>query len=205
MSQPLYTIGHSNHPVERFIELLRQHQIESVVDVRSHPYSQYCAQFNRESLDTTLDAAGIRYAFFGNELGARTEDGACYQAGRVVYSRLAETQAFRAGLSGLRTTMNARRVVLMCSEKDPLTCHRMILICRQIRAETDLVRHILESGEIETQSEAEIRLLAHLRLTPSLFESEEELIELAYDRQGERIAYERPRPGARAEKNEPWL
>ena len=102
MPPTLYTIGHSNHDAERFIELLRAHGIEAVCDVRSRPYSQYCPQFNREALEATLRQAGIRYVFFGRVFGARPEDASCYRNGHVDYALLAETDPFRSGVRRLR-------------------------------------------------------------------------------------------------------
>lgn len=193
MSFPVYTIGHSNYTVERFIELLRLHGIEAIGDVRSHPYSQYCPQFNREALERSLKSAGVRYAYFGAELGARTEDRRCYENGRVVYSRLAETEPFRAGIRRVVKAHESRRVALMCAEKDPLTCHRTILICRTLRSFVGEIAHILEDGGLEVQREAERRLMDQLGIVyPDLFHTEDELIEEAYEIQAARIAYEAP-------------
>lgn len=205
MTNPLYTIGHSNYPIERFLDLLNQHKIETVCDVRSHPYSQYCPHYNRESLEASLKRANIRYAYLGKELGARTEDPVCYDKGKVVYDRLAETAAFQDGLLMLQKEMETRRVTLMCSEKDPLTCHRTILVCRRMREKTDVISHILETGELENHYDAERRLLDMLGIVyPDLFNTEEELIEQAYQQQGEKIAYVLPTPNDVSEKGETW-
>ncbi len=205
MQVTLYTIGHSNHTTERFLELLAAHGIEAVCDVRSSPYSQYCPQFNRESIEASLRNAGIRYAFFGKEFGARTDDAACYRDGRVDYARLGETEAFQAGVRRFKKAMQTLKVALMCAEKDPLTCHRTILVCRRLRPETDAIHHILDTGEIETQKEAEYRMMDSLKIVyPDLFHTEEELIEQAYDLQGQKIAYTPPRPGTTLERDESW-
>src|SRR5437588_11875636 len=105
MPSTLYTIGHSNHELERFVALLSMHRIDAVCDVRSHPYSQYCPQFNRETLAASLREAGIRYVFFGTEFGARTEDASCYRNGRVDYARLAATESFQSGVRRLTKAM----------------------------------------------------------------------------------------------------
>ena len=205
MPTALYTIGHSNYDMERFLELLLQHGIEAVCDVRSHPYSQYCPQFNREPLEVSLRQAGIRYAFFGKEFGARTDDVSCYRDGRVDYTRLAGTESFQSGVRRLKRAMETLTVALMCAEKDPLICHRTILVSRRLRPETDDIRHILETGEIETQQEAEYRLLQTLKIVyPDLFHTEQELIEQAYDLQGEKIAYTLPKPDSPPERGENW-
>src|SRR6266496_4132642 len=77
------TIGHSSHPIERFVALLRQHGVTAVADVRSAPYSRHQPQFNKDLLQRSLKDAGIAYIFLGKELGARSEDRSCYENGRV--------------------------------------------------------------------------------------------------------------------------
>ena len=92
------TIGHSSHTIERFIELLCQHRVTAVADVRSSPYSQMHAHFNREALAAALKQEGIAYSFLGKELGGRPADKTCYENGRVQYRRVAATPIFRSGL-----------------------------------------------------------------------------------------------------------
>lgn len=190
MSLPLFTIGHSNHPIETFLELIQSQGISVVCDVRSQPFSRYNPQYNREGLERTLVSCGIRYAFMGRRLGARPEDPRCYHEGKVMYDRLAESLLFLEGLGRLRKGMETERVALMCAEKDPLECHRSILICRRLRTPGINIAHILDSGELEDHMQTEQRLLTILGLQyPSLFDSSEELIERAYNIQGEKIAY----------------
>ncbi len=192
MSHDLYTIGHSNHPVERFIKLLKLHAVGAVCDVRSSPYSKFNPQFNRENLRKALKEQGIAYVHLGVELGPRSEDPSCYQDGKVLYERLACTELFLKGMERLRHGMESYRIALMCSEKDPITCHRMILICRELRSEPFPIHHILEDGSLESQKEAEQRLLLSLRMPQlRLFESPEGLIRRVYDTQSERIAHVR--------------
>jgi uncharacterized protein (DUF488 family) len=190
MGQPLFTIGHSTHPTEKFLELLGLHEITAVCDVRSSPYSRYNPQYNRSNLEETLRACGIRYVFLGRELGARSEDPNCYQDGKVVYQKVAETPLFLEGLRRVRKGIQTQRVALMCAEKDPLTCHRCILICRHLRTPEVDISHILDSGALEKHCDTELRLLDTLGIAyPNLFEETEELIERAYDIQGRKIAY----------------
>lgn len=190
MAKALYTIGHSNHSLEKFKQLLSAHRIEVVCDVRSSPYSAYNPQFNREPLQEALTRAGTLYVFLGKELGARSDDPRCYDKGKVQYHRLARSALFQQGLMRLHNGMETYRVTLMCAEKDPLMCHRTILVCRQLRSEDLDIHHILEDGALESNGQAEQRLMNVLKIQPTLFVSaEEELIELAYDRQGEKLAY----------------
>lgn len=188
----LYTIGHSNHDIQRFIELLKAHAITAVADVRSSPYSKFNIQYNREVVQKMLKENGIAYVFLGAELGPRSEDPACYVDGTVQYRRLAATEAFKRGIERLHTGMKTHRIALMCAEKDPITCHRMILVCRALRSEPIEIGHILEDARIESLGESELRLLRELKMPQlRLFEKPEDLIQRAYDTQSERIAYVR--------------
>ena len=135
MTNKLFTIGHSTHTVDQFLGLLKKHGITAVCDVRSMPYSQHNPQFNRESLKEVLNARGISYVFLGKELGARSDNPACYINGKVQYNYLAEEPAFREGLRRVKKGMQSFQVALMCAEKDPLTCHRTILVCRELKAD----------------------------------------------------------------------
>lgn len=191
MEQTLYTIGHSNHELAQFLELLRRHEVAAVADVRSSPYSAYNPQYNRETLREFLEERGVAYLFLGEQLGARRKEHECYDdEGRVHFDRVAQTPAFREGLVLLHRGMRERRMALMCAEKDPLTCHRTILICRYLGDAFGDVRHILEDGSIESHAQAESRLLALCRLPErDLFHGRDELVAQAYEQQELRVAY----------------
>ncbi|MFO1429169.1 MAG: DUF488 domain-containing protein [Candidatus Competibacteraceae bacterium] len=120
----LYTIGHSNHEITAFIGLLQQHGITALGDVRSHPYSRYVPHYSREPLKATLANAGIAYVFLGKQLGARSDNPACYNKGRVQYDRLAQEESFSEGIMRVMHGMNRHCIALMCAEKDPIACHR---------------------------------------------------------------------------------
>ena len=202
MGKELYTVGHSNHTLETFLGLLRGHEIQAICDVRSAPYSAYTPHFNREPLREALKRAGIQYGYRGKELGGRADDPSCYAEGQVQYDRLADTTLFRHGLARLQRGMETRRIALMCSEKVPLMCHRTILVCRHLRSADLTIKHILETGDIELNTESEARLMRLLRIQPDLFTSPEELIEQAYDRQSKKIAYTVPPKGSVIEEVE---
>lgn len=186
----IFTIGHSTHPIERFIQLLQTHGITTVADVRSSPFSRFNPQFNRESLKASLQDAGISYMFLGEELGARTKDPACYENGRVSYEKLANTQLFKAGLKRLKAGSETQTIALMCAEKDPLSCHRTILVARELENEGVSVAHILGDGSIELHQSAISRLKQELKLPEhDMFRSDKELLEEAYRLQSQKIAY----------------
>lgn len=191
MTGTAYTIGHSNHPLERFIALLNQHGIDVLCDVRSDPYSRMNPQFNRETLKAALFKIGVTYVFLGKELGARSEDPSCYVRGKVQYDRLAQTALFRKGIESLLLRMQGCRLALMCAERDPLDCHRTILVARHLETLGISVEHILSDGSLETHGQAVARLLRQLRIPEcdDLFRTRDAMIEDAYKAQGERIAY----------------
>ena len=191
MAETIFTIGHSTHSLEHFLGLLKQHLIGAVCDVRSTPYSPRNPQFNRENIKRSLRDVEIVYVFLGRELGARSDDPACYEEARVQYDRLAKTELFRRGIKRVRDGMGKYRVALMCAEKDPLDCHRTILVSRQLEALGMRVEHILADGALESHGDVLIRLRERLHLPESdLFRSPAEVMEDVYRMQGERIAYE---------------
>jgi uncharacterized protein (DUF488 family) len=178
--------------MDRFIALLKQHGITALCDIRSRPYSRMNPQFNRENLKKSLQESGIIYVFLGKELGAQSKDDSCYLRGKIQYDRLAQTDLFRQGLDRVREGMKGHRLALMCAEKDPLECHRTILVARHLESLHITVEHIMEDGSLESHVQALSRLLRHLKLPEQdLFRSRNDMIEAAYRIQGERIAYEK--------------
>ena len=142
MQQTVYTIGHSTHLRDQFLDLLSMHSITAVCDVRSTPHSRINPQFNRKEIKAALQAQDIAYVFLGKELGARSEDPACYDHGKVRYDCLARTDLFRKGLQRVQDGTKRFRLVLMCAEKEPLKCHRTILVARHLYALGIAVQHI---------------------------------------------------------------
>ena len=144
----IYTIGHANHEMSAFIDLLRQHAISIVVDVRSQPYSQWASQFNRELLAHDLEAASIAYHFMGDALGGRPTDPALYGSGedRPDYARMTQTPAYQAGIDRLLDLARAERVAVMCGEGDHRQCHRHLLIAQTLLQRGVRVLHIQPDG-----------------------------------------------------------
>ncbi len=187
---PVLTIGHSTHSLEAFLALLQQHDVTALADVRSAPYSRFNPQFNRDAIEQGLIARGIKYVFLGRELGARSDDRSCYENGRVQYSLLARTDLFRTGIERVVRGASDHRVVLMCAEKEPLECHRALLVARALTDLGIVVQHILANGRLESHEATMERLLDVVGLPHrDLFRSEDELIEEALVRQEERVAY----------------
>ena len=187
----VFTIGHSNHTLEIFLTLLSRHEVSAVADVRSAPYSRFCPQFNRDVLPAALKASNIRYSYLGRELGGRSEDSACYQDGQIKYDLVARTSVFREGLARVVGGAESYRIALMCAEKEPLDCHRTLLVAPELVAVGVDVVHILAGGELETHQKTMERLLAQLNPNYDLFQPREELLADALARQARRIAYVR--------------
>lgn len=190
MTPSVFTIGHSNHSLETFVGLLQRHQISAVADVRSAPFSRYTPHFNKEALQHALKESGIKYVFLGRELGARSDDPACYEHGRVKYARLAQTELFRKGIERLIHGAHEQRIAITCAEKEPLECHRTLLVARALVDAGVAINHILADGQIELHADTMLRLLDVAGVPRNdLFLSQQELIDEALSRQEERIAY----------------
>ena len=188
----ILTIGHSTHTLEAFVGLLRRHEGDCVVDVRSTPYSRFNPQFNREPLARRLAECGIEYTFFGDALGGRSDDPACFENGRIRYDRLAATALFRQGLDRVVQGILSRRAVLMCAEKEPLECHRTLLVAHSLDARGILVEHILARGGLETHAATMDRLLGMHGdlLEGDLLRTRQERIDEAIERQAKRFAFQ---------------
>ncbi|MDJ0581509.1 DUF488 domain-containing protein [Crocosphaera sp.] len=209
MKNKLFTIGHSNLDIKDFVSLLIQHNVTALADVRSSPYSRYLPHFNRENLKNVLLNSGIKYVFLGEELGARTKDESCYVEGKAVYENIAQTQLFAQGIERINKGLQDYNIALMCAEKDPITCHRAVLVCRHLKVSLLNINHILQNGDLEPHDNLEKRLLEIHNLDQSqkettvqlsLFDhnsaqtpvptlSPEEALKEAYRKQGDKIAY----------------
>lgn len=190
-TQPrVLTVGHSNHSDEFFIALLKQHSVTTIADVRSAPFSKFAPHFSKVPLRNALKAEGIKYAFLGRELGARSTDPACYVNGQVQYDRLAQTDLFHAGLDRLVRGVSSERVAILCTEKDPLDCHRTLLVARSLVARGLIVDHILEDGSLESYDDSMLRLLDKTgQPPPDFFTTPDQRIDTALRDQEARIAY----------------
>jgi hypothetical protein len=173
------------------------------------PHSRRHPQFNREALERELGKAGIGYVFLGRELGARSDDPLMYENDRVSYARLVATGLFQFGLDRLREIAAARRTAILCAEKEPLDCHRTLLVTRALlgpawrvpvpgrrdeerRRAAIEVWHVHADGELESHHACMLRLVKMTKLpTDDLFRTEEELIEEACSKREEKIAFRR--------------
>ncbi|GHH69907.1 hypothetical protein GCM10018793_03120 [Streptomyces sulfonofaciens] len=184
------TIGHSTHEFPTLIKLLRQSNVTAVADVRSIPASRFAPQYNQRPLDLGLHEAGIKYVFLGKELGARTDDTTCYVDGRVQYGRLAQTHEFLSGIERLAKGAEVERIAIMCSEGEPLNCHRTVLIARVLSERGMTIGHVHGNGRVESHASAMERLMVKFGLAEAeLFRTPDERLEDALSRQEDQIAY----------------
>ncbi|HET7445777.1 MAG TPA: DUF488 domain-containing protein [Solirubrobacterales bacterium] len=152
MSSSLLTIGHSNHSPARFRELLAEHGVEVLVDVRSWPHSRYVEWADRSQLPALTEEVRARYLFLGDQLGGRPDGDEYYdQQGHALYGKVAASDAFRAGIARLHRGIERFRVAIMCSEEDPEHCHRRLLVAKVLLDEGVVVTHIRGDGRVESE------------------------------------------------------
>jgi uncharacterized protein (DUF488 family) len=197
MKQTIFTIGYSGFTLSDFIETLLDHQISALIDVRSQPYSAYHPEYNKEFLEHTLHEEKIAYRNYAREFGARQTDSRYYSPdGYLDFELFSKSEAFREGVSKLTEGMQAGyRFALMCAEKDPIICHRTIMVARAFYKAGYRVIHLLPGDATSTQEEIELRLLNKFfpgRNQESLFDgeaSQAQCIECAYRKQNAEIGY----------------
>ena len=196
----LLTIGHSSLPADQFLALLKPHGVTAIADVRSVPFSRRFPWFSSRALAERLQSKGIAYLMVGDTLGGRPANPALYCDGVADYEAMAVTADFRAGVDRVIAGMTSHRLCLMCAEREPLDCHRCLLVGRALAGHGCTVGHILADGSIERHSTTEERLLAGLRpgAGGDLFGDRESRLAEAYRRRARRIAArlsDRVRPG----------
>jgi uncharacterized protein (DUF488 family) len=194
MAHPILTIGHSRHPLERFLALLKTAHVTALADVRSAPVSRFSPHFNKAALAASLAGQGIDYLFLGQDLGGRPEREEMYTQGRADYAKMAASPDFHAGLARLTEAAERNQVAVMCSEADPLDCHRCLLVGRALAEAGIEVGHILASGEIVRHLQVEDRLLQleHLAEDDLLSASREDRLAEAYRARARRASYAKP-------------
>jgi uncharacterized protein (DUF488 family) len=190
MGNEIYSIGYSSYAIADFIKAIIAYRIDVIADVRSQPYSRHKPEYNRESLKQTLKRNGIAYAFLGDQCGARIQAPECYVNGKVSFELVTHNKDFQTGLQRLRKGMQVHRIAIMCAERDPINCHRAILICRNLRAHDVVINHIVDNGLIENHLDTEKRLIRIHGLDKALlYPTEAERLDEAYRLQSDVIAY----------------
>jgi uncharacterized protein (DUF488 family) len=186
----ILTIGHSTLPYERFLDLLRRCGVTAIADIRTAPYSRHSPHYNKGKLQDELRHDGIAYVFLGQELGGRPKDKNLYCNGVADYEKMARAADFAKGLNRVIEGARKYRIAMMCSEQDPLDCHRCLLVGRVLREQGVAVRHILSDGGVIGQEEIEGQLMVLSgRTEADLFASDEERLVSAYRERASKVAY----------------
>lgn len=161
MQSSIYSIGHGHKTQEEFIHELQSFHIQYLIDVRTNPFSKWSPQFNHGVIEHWLKAAGIIYGYMGNVIGGKPQHDDCYdQEGFFDYHKMAEVPAFKNGLKRLLDANNqGLHVVVMCTESDPLQCHRSKLIGRELYFSYGInILHIINAGKAITQTQIMTKL-----------------------------------------------
>jgi uncharacterized protein (DUF488 family) len=194
----LFTIGHSNIPIDRFVALLQQAEVTAVADVRSVPASRRFPWFSKNNLAKRLAGEGIDYTLMGDMLGGRPRDARLYRDGVADYEAMASEPHYLEGLARLTAQAQCSRICLMCAEREPLECHRCLLVARSLAEGGFMIGHILHDGRVEPHAETDRRLLALTGEGCDLFTpGQRERLAAAYRRQAYAVAYRRPANNAK--------
>ncbi len=185
----IFSIGHSTHAYGRFLKLVRDAGVTAIADVRTAPFSRHQPQFNADALKDSLRMDGVAYSFLGKELGGRPTGRQYYCDGVADYELMANAPDFLLGISRIIEGASKYRIALMCSEHDPLDCHRCLLVGRTLSEKGLSVRHILAGGLIADQKEIEKRLLGLSKKVDDLFLSPDEQLARAYRDRSLKVAY----------------
>ncbi len=189
-NKSIHTIGYASHTIESFVATLEKFNITAIADVRSQPYSKFKPEFNRENLKKALINNSIDYVFLGDNIGARIKATECYKNGQADYELISKHPLFQEGIDRLLKGMEKFSIALMCAEKDPINCHRTILICKHLKKHKIKIYHIIDANTSEDHTKTEFRLMKLFHLEqPDLFMKDSERLEEAYSRQENKIAY----------------
>ena len=197
MNNTIYTIGYTGFSINDFLRILKEYKIQVVIDVRSSPYSERYPDYNRPNFEKKLNNNGIYYRNYVEEFGARQENPLYYTDGYLDFNKFSKTNAFQRGVTKIRNSLDKNYVItFLCAEKNPIQCHRAILVSRAFSDLGYQVYHILPSGKCETQHDIEQQLLAMYfpnGIQQDIFSEPidmDEAIDVAYRKQNQKIGYQ---------------
>ncbi len=158
----LYTIGYSGFDIDNFLLALKKYSIGALVDVRTSPHSAYYTIYDRENIKNILNRENIFYLFLGKELGARPEDGALYTRHIADFKKISNSESFIEACKRIRQGIEMFPICMMCAEKDPINCHRTVLVANAFRNRYPEVSifHIHSDLKIERQDRIDRRIMA---------------------------------------------
>ncbi|MGN6365895.1 DUF488 domain-containing protein [Asticcacaulis taihuensis] len=186
----ILTIGHSTQSYEDFRRRLQKAMITAVADVRSMPFSKHLPHFNKNVLKDELKRDNIAYVFIGEELGGRPKSKELYRDGVADYEKMALEDSFRIGIARVIEGAKKYKIALMCSEHDPLDCHRCLLVGRALVKNGVRVAHINGNGNKIEHSQIEDWLLDMSGdNSRDMFDSKESRLAIAYRNRAMKVAY----------------
>ena len=160
-ANPIHTVGHSNLSAEGLMGMLKRQGITQVIDVRSTPYSRYVPHFNRDNIRATLERNGTGYTHMGDALGGRPQDDRLYDRdGRANYELMAQEKTFQDRVRQVEEMTEDGHTLLMCTEADPLRCHRTLLVSQELASRGADIIHLMRDGQQESHEETMEKLLA---------------------------------------------
>lgn len=199
------TVGHSTHEYESFLILLRRAEVNAIADVRTSPFSRHLPHFNCDTLRENLRRNKISYVFLGKELGGRPSDHKYYSDGVADYEKMATSDEFKKGLNRVIDGAKKYRIALMCSEHNPLDCHRCLLVGPALSNLGITVKHVLSDGRIATHLEIEEQLLELSNCeADDLFASRDERLSVAYRDRARKVAFAEPQPNPQGAVVSEW-
>jgi uncharacterized protein (DUF488 family) len=185
----IHTVGHSNQEIDVFIAKLKFNGVTAIADVRSHPASRRFPQFDKKALQASLEAAGIRYVYLGDGLGARPRDPSCYTDGRADFQKIRASDNFIDAMGRLHRGAQSFNISLMCAERDPADCHRTWLVTQTLHEGGTKVKHILDDEKSEWHESLLRRIAGTDSNMDSLFGDETEVMAATALREAQRVAY----------------
>lgn len=186
----MYSIGHSNHELDKFQDLLHEHKITAIADVRSVPVSKFSPHYNKNELKLSLEYIRVSYVFLGKELGGRPSSYKYFSGSKADYEKMAKAPEYLNGIDRLIRGISRYNIAMMCSEHDPLDCHRCLLVSRTLLERGIDTKHILQNGGLKLQSNIEKELLELNKKTSfDMFLSENDCLAESYRSRSMKIAY----------------
>jgi len=186
----IFTIGSSVHTTNEFISILTKYKINAIADVRSVPYSNHTPQYNRKPLTNVLKEKSIYYLDFSEEFGARRKESDVYTNNQIDFGKVMKLPIFITGIDRIKNGIEkGYHIALLCTEKDPLDCHRFSLVSKALNNKLSLdIDHILYDGEIVNQHNLEKKMLNEFGLDRDLFNDYEAQLEIAYEKLSKKVA-----------------